>query len=132
MKEGWFEEDHFIIFNEAESIVATKDYGISNYLEGFQMLGLLGWDDFILSNGSKFYTLPTVPIASEYLELVLAGQLPANLEEDERFKGKIRWYTTPIGFGGDPNSEENMVWVNHKQHTELVSYWNQQYQLAKA
>ena len=132
MKEGWCGEDHFILFDENETILATEEYGISNYLDGFQVVGLLGWDDFILSNGSQFYMLPTIPIAPEYLELVQAEKLPDDLEVDERFLGKIKWYTTPILFGGDSSSEENMVWVNHKQHRELVNYWNQQYQIAKA
>ncbi|MCE2573785.1 hypothetical protein [Motilimonas eburnea] len=62
MKEGWFGDEHFIIFNENESVVATEEYAISNYLEGFQVVGLLGWDDFIVSNGSQFFTLPTVGV----------------------------------------------------------------------
>ncbi|ELC0660804.1 hypothetical protein SD340_004184 [Vibrio fluvialis] len=132
MKEGWFGEDHFILFDEKESALATEEYCFFNYLDGFQVVGLLGWDDFIVSDGLKFYTIPSVPIVSEYLEKIHEENLPTDLEHDERFSGKIKWYTTPIVFGGDPNSEENMVWVSHKQHRELVNYWNKQYRKAKA
>lgn len=132
MKEGWYGEDYFILFDEKESALATEEYGFLKYLEGFKVVGLLGWDDFILSDGLKLYSIPSVPIASEYLELIHEKKLPADLEHDERFSAKIKWYTTPIVFGGDPNSEENMVWVSHKQHRELVNYWNQQYHKAKA
>jgi hypothetical protein len=52
----------------------------------------------------------------------------ANLRPDERFMGKIKWYTKPIVFGGDPSSEENMIWVDIVTHQELVRWWNQKYQ----
>ncbi|MCS6136769.1 hypothetical protein G3496_17775 [Shewanella baltica] len=82
-------------------------------------------------NGSQLFKVPTVPIAVEYLENLITKQLPENLEEDKRFLGKIKWYSTPVVFGGDP-SEQNMIWVNHLQHRELVIYWNEQYRMAKA
>lgn len=132
MKEGWFGEDYFILFDEKESVLATEEYCFLNYLGGFQVVGLLGWDDFIVSDGLKLYTIPTVPIVSDYLEIIHEDNFPGDLEHDERFSEKIKWYKTPLVFGGDPNSEENMVWVSHKQHRELVNYWNQQYHKAKA
>lgn len=51
----------------------------------------------------------------------------ATLEPDSRFKGKIKWYTTPIAFGGDAKLGENMTWVSHEEHAQLVRWWNNQY-----
>ena len=53
--------------------------------------------------------------------------VPLSLTVDERFKGKIKWYIKPIVFGGAPNVGENLAWVNHDQHIELVRWWNEHY-----
>jgi hypothetical protein len=52
---------------------------------------------------------------------------PSGLNQDRRFTGKIKWYTQPIVFGGDPSSEENMIWVDIQKHQELVKWWNRKY-----
>jgi hypothetical protein len=53
--------------------------------------------------------------------------LKSELIPDERFTDRIKWYTTPIVFGGDPNLGENVTWVTHDQHVKLVGWWNKQY-----
>jgi len=127
MREGWFEEEYYILFDQNESLDATKRYSISCYLEGFRLMGLFGWDDFILSKDRQLFTVPTVPIETKYLEPALFKELPATLEQDKNVVSKIRWYIKPVVLGGDPISEDNIIWVNHQEHIELVAYWNQQY-----
>jgi len=74
----------------------------------------------------KVFTVPTVPMIERYLQpCVLPVTL--SLALDERFQGKIKWYIKPIVFGGDPNAEDNLSWINHDQHIQLVTWWNEQY-----
>lgn len=56
--------------------------------------------------------------------------LPANeltLEHDRRLHGLIKWYVTPLVFGGDPSLGENVIWVNIETHFALVTFWNDKY-----
>jgi hypothetical protein len=53
------------------------------------------------------------------------------LERDDRFAGKIKWYVTPLVFGGDPKIGDNLVWVSHEEHAQLVRWWNEQYRALK-
>jgi hypothetical protein len=39
----------------------------------------------------------------------------------------MKWYIQPLFFGGDPLSEENVTWVSHTEHAELVRWWNNVY-----
>jgi hypothetical protein len=41
---------------------------------------------------------------------------------DFRYSGKIKWYIKPIVFDGDPNPGENLTWVNHEKHAQLVRW----------
>jgi hypothetical protein len=52
------------------------------------------------------------------------------METDSRFTGRIKWYIKPVVFGGDPNPGENVTWVTHEQHAELVAWWNRKYREA--
>ena len=49
------------------------------------------------------------------------------LEADEKLAGRIKWYVAPIIFGGDPQAEENMVWLPQDKHAEIVRWWNELY-----
>jgi hypothetical protein len=49
------------------------------------------------------------------------------LRPDVRFVGKIKWYRQPLVFGGHPGPGENIVWVPHNAHVDLVNYWNDIY-----
>ena len=42
-------------------------------------------------------------------------------------RGKIKWYVTPIVFGGNPALKDNIIWVTLAEHTELVQWWNRKY-----
>jgi hypothetical protein len=90
-------------------------------------VGLKGWEDIIVQdNEENIFTVPSVPLARKFLEgCALRRDIP--METDARFAGRIKWYVKPIAFGGDPNPGENVTWVTHEQHGELVVWWNRKY-----
>ncbi|MBX9899295.1 MAG: hypothetical protein K2Y28_00800 [Burkholderiaceae bacterium] len=127
MNEGWINEDHLVLFSEEESNDRTQKYKVDKYLPGFRIIGLRGWDDFIvLSADGSMYIVPTIPFAPQYLE-PFSLPTPLNLESDQRFIGKIKWYIKPIVFGGDLRAKENLTWLNHEQHQQAVTWWNDQH-----
>jgi hypothetical protein len=128
MNEGWLGDKHFILFTETESQLASSRYAIGRLLPGFVIVGLRGWDDFLLRDTEGcFFTIPTVPLDRQYLEPTPPPNQSARLEADARFSGKIKWYRQPIVFGGDADSDDNMIWVNHDEHAQLVVWWNELY-----
>jgi hypothetical protein len=130
--EGWYGDDHLILFNEAEVATASDRYGISQFLTGYRVIGLRGWDDFILQDSmGGTYSVGTVPAIAEHLSPYALPPAGSTLSSDDRFQGKIKWYVKPIVFGGDPNLPENVVWVSHDQHAQLVRYWNELYRSVK-
>ena len=96
MNEGWQNDDYFIVFTEDESLAAMKAYRFDHHLPGYTLLGLRGWDDFIVINSSGvIFTIPTLPLDASYAApFALPQQI--SLEPDERFAGKIKWYTKPL------------------------------------
>lgn len=127
MREGWIDDDYLILFTEEESVAATASYQVELALPGYSIVGLRGWDDFILLDPSGgFFTVPTVPLDAKYLE---SYTLPSSeqLGFDARFAGKIKWYVKPIIFGGDAVAADNIHWANHQEHVEFVVWWNSVY-----
>jgi hypothetical protein len=130
MKEGWIDDTYVILFEgHEEQAEITKGYELEKYLPGYQIQAISGWDDFIIRNqeGEQF-RVPTVPLVQKYLEKVDQTRETREIEEDDRFAGKIKWYVKPVVFGGDPASEENMTWIDLKTHKEYVTWWNKVYQ----
>jgi hypothetical protein len=132
VQEGWHGDDYLIVFSEAEAVSASDRYEISKFLPGYQIVGLRGWDDFILRDSAgRTYAVPTVPLVPEYVsQFSLTGKLEM-LELDERFSGKIKWYIKPIVFGGKADLPMNMAWITHDQHVGLVKWWNDLYRSVK-
>jgi len=128
MNEGWQDDQYLIFFSDDEVQLVSDRYGIAATLPGFQILGLCGWDDFIVrdAHGSVF-TVPTVPCVAQALAPFSLPARGVTLTSDERFLGKVKWYVKPIAFGGDPGPGENVTWVDHDQHAKLVRWWNDQY-----
>ncbi len=128
MREGWHGKDYLILYDESESSAASDGCRIAQSLPGFEILGLCGWDDFIVQdpNGAIF-TIPTVPLDRELLEPFEVPLDGIRFEPDSRFTDKIKWYLKPIVFGGDPSSGENMIWICHEEHAQLVLWWNDLY-----
>ena len=132
MNEGWLDDQHFILFTEAEAEGATINYSFGTLLPGFSVIGLRGWDDFLLKRADgSFFAVPVVPIDAEHLAPTEVPDAAAQLEFDERFAGKIKWYVKPLVFGGDAQSQDNVLWVTHEQHHQLVAYWNKLYRDVK-
>ena len=111
MTEGWAGDDYVMLFSTDEAQAASERYGIADLLPGYRIVGLLGWDDFIVEdqNGDTF-TVPTVPCAGSELARF---RIPKGdeLVPDDRFTGKVKWYITPTKFGGDPAVHENIAWI---------------------
>jgi len=128
MKEGWFGDDYVVVFTDNEILEAARRYDAAQYAPGFQIVGLIGWDDFVLrdSDGGLFRG-PTVPLDTKRFSRLSLPWDEMNLQSDERLVGKVKWYTKPILFGGTPGLGENLVWVDHRTHSQLVKWWNAQY-----
>ena len=128
MKEGWHGEDYLVLFTVQEAQRASERYGIAAMLPGYHVVGLRGWDDFIVQGGDgEIFTVPTVPCDAKHLAPYHLPAWTVELASDERFTGKLKWYIKPIVFGGDPGLSENLRWVSHDEHVELVRWWNAQY-----
>jgi hypothetical protein len=134
MTEGWFNEDYWALCEtESEAAHVTAVYGLADYLPGYLIVGLKGWDDFILCNRqTQYFTVPAVPLDEQYLKPFDFPAQPMRLEADERLAGRIKWYLKPIIFNGDPQAEENMVWLSQAKHAEFVRWWNQLYRQQQA
>jgi hypothetical protein len=129
MKDGWYNDEHFVLFeSQEEATAATLRYGLSNYLPGFFVVGLKGWDDFILCDiRGQYFTVPTVPLSKEELTPYSFPAETLKLRADARFENRIKWYVTPIVFGGSPTQKENLAWITHDEHAEAVRFWNKTY-----
>jgi hypothetical protein len=125
MNEGWVGDDYLILFDESEVATMTERYAFSQFLAGYQVFGLRGWDDFIVRDSQgRTFSIPSVPLEPKYLSPFAIPERMEDLRPDARFRGKIKWYLKPTVFGGDPSAKENMRWVSLEEHAELVRWWN--------
>lgn len=132
MDEGWSGDDYLILFEESEIDATSKRYMVSQALPGYKLLGLRGWDDFIVSDAAGgTFCVPTVPLDSRFLRPFVLSRKGSTLKSDPRYTGKIKWYVKPVIFGGAPNVGDNVIWVNHEQHAQLVTWWNDHYRSLK-
>ncbi len=128
MIEGWHHDDYLVLFGEEELATASERYRIAQWLPGFTVVGLRGWDDFIVRDQEgRHFTVPTVPADPEHLVPFGTPARGADLRHDPRFTGRIKWYIKPVALGGDPQLGENLTWVDHEQHAQLVCWWNDKY-----
>ena len=133
MTEGWHADDYLILFAEDEIAPASERYAIDQMIPGYRVIGLRGWDDFILRDSSGHTHLaPTVPVDPQLLSPFAMPEGATALRLDERYSGKIKWYIKPLVFGGDAQVGENLTWVSHEQHAQLVKWWNDQYRRVKS
>jgi hypothetical protein len=127
MKEGWLDDDYIILFEERSSSL-TEAYTIQDFLPSYKLVGLRGWDDFIVEDHrGVLFTVPTVPLSQGHLAPLEMDLSHANFVIDEGKIGQIKWYIQPMCFGGDPNVGPNLNWVTLEQHTDLVKWWNRKY-----
>ena len=128
MREGWSNQEYLILFDDHEVLPATVRYGIPDRMPGFVVVGVRGWDDLLLRDrSSHVFTVPTVPILPEHMQPFLLASDHDSLQGDPRFNGMIKWYVTPVVFGGDPSAGSNIAWVTHDVHAQLVRWWNAKY-----
>lgn len=129
MREGWFNDDYWSLCeDQKEAEHLTTAYGLAEYLPNYFIVGLKGWDDFILADSAGHYFLvPTVPLERASLTPFRFPSEPLRLETDERYTKKIKRYVKPIQFGGDPSAKENMAWLSQDEHVQAVKYWNKFY-----
>jgi hypothetical protein len=129
MIQGWVNDDYFMLFEEqAETVSRTEQYGLSEFLPGYTVQGLKGWDDFILKDRTgAYHTVPTVPITPKHVSEFTFSIDLSSLRPDERVRDRIKWYVTPLIFGGSPETPENMTWLSFEQHVEAVKWWNRKY-----
>jgi len=129
MKEGWRNDGYWALCEdqkEAEHLTAI--YGIAEYLPGYSIFGLKGWDDFILvDRESKYFLVPTIPLERACLSAFHFPTETLRLQSDERFTKRFKWYVKPIRFGGDPSAKENVVWLSLDEHVQAVKWWNKFY-----
>lgn len=127
MREGWLNDDYIILFEPSEIERFTRAYEIDRANSRWRLVGLLNWNDFILTDDvGVAFAIPTVPIDEKYRE---PCDLPSSevLRADRAMAGKIRWHATPLIFGGDPRSDDNVSWVTLDEHVQLVVWWNNLY-----
>jgi hypothetical protein len=133
VREGWVGDDYLMLFEDDELDAASADYSFPDLLPGYKLVGLRGWDDFIVDdNAGNLFTVPVVPVNTIHLAPFQLPGLDESWVAEERFAGKIKWYVNPLIFGGDPSSPQNQTWVNYAQHSELVRFWNNTYRSMKS
>ena len=127
MNEGWLGDDYLILFDEDEVHSVTNRYRLGEWFPEFTILGLWGWDDFIVRDvHGRTYTVPTVPLDQELLAPFVVPD-SASLERDHRYDGRIKWYVQPLVFGGRADAKDNVVWLDQEQHAAAVVWWNTKY-----
>jgi hypothetical protein len=132
MREGCLEAEYVILFEESESAARADGYGVAVALPGFKLIGLRGWDDFLVQDeNGNIFSVPSVPLDKNHLAPYQMPPGRVNLERDDRYAGKIKWYVKPLICGGDPKIGDNLVWVSHEEHAQLVRWWNEQYRALK-
>src|SRR5690349_6642084 len=98
MREGWYNGDYWSLCEdqkEAEDL--TTVYGLAEYLPGYFIVGLKGWDDFILADcDGRYFLAPTVPLERANLAPFRFPAESLRLEADDRFTKKIKWYVKPL------------------------------------
>jgi hypothetical protein len=129
MREGWCDDDYWSLCeDEKEAGRLTAIYGLAEYLPAYSIVGLRGWDDFILSDQhGQYFLVPTVPLEQASLVPFCFPAESMRLESDDRYTTKIKWYVQPIRFGGDPAAKENIVWLSQDEHVQAVKWWNKFY-----
>lgn len=128
MKEGWWKGSYYILFEDGEVQQMTALYGTERYLPGFTLIGLRGWDDFIVRDAQKaVHAVPTVPISPRHLEGLETPTVGDALEREPRWEGRIKWWVTPLVFGGNPKDDGNVQWISMEQHAQAVRWWNDKY-----
>lgn len=131
MTEGWFNFDYVVLFSETERVARSVDYKIAKYLPGYTLVGLYDWNYFLVTDAEgSMYTVPSLPLD---VNSTHKFSLPEDiqLETDERYSGKVKWYLKPLVIGGNPLDIKNLAWVSLELHADLVVWWNEKIKQVK-
>jgi hypothetical protein len=132
MLEGWHDDEYIILFEGDEALAIANACEFNAMLPDFSVLGLRSWQDFIVRDqAGATFTIPSVPLDTRYIASFYLPD-PSELQPDAQLVGKIKWLVKPLEFGGSPEAEDNVSWVTHQQHGELVRWWKEQCRSAKA
>jgi hypothetical protein len=89
MREGWSSDEYLILFDKEGITAATDRYQISQFLPGFEAIGLHGRDDFLVRDSAGLvYSVPTVAMTRQHLEGFTMPSRDEVLETDVRFTAK--------------------------------------------
>jgi hypothetical protein len=133
MVEGWHGDAYWVLFGGPEVASASIRYRVNEYLPGYEVVGLRGWDDLIVRNpAGRTFAVPVVPLDPKYLSPLETPASSVSLQADGRFTGKVKWHIKPVVFGGDPDIGENLTWVEHEEHGQLAVWWNKMYRDVQA
>ena len=126
MKDGWCDGEYFALAeSQDEALRMSIAYGISEALPGYHFVGLRGWDDFIVCSAEgSYFLVPTVPLRMDQMQPYRFPSEKLRLATDPKVTGRVKWYVTPLVFGGDPNLGPNVVWISFAEHQEAVRHWN--------
>lgn len=129
MISGWHNNEYLILFEEQiEANAMTERYGVSERIPDHTLIGIRGWNDFILmSPEGSLMVAPTVPLRKEELERWDFKIDLSKIKSETEIGDKIKWLVTPLVFGGSPTDNENISWISIDQHIELVNWWNSKY-----
>lgn len=130
MTEGWWNGAYYVLFDPQDAPHVDRVYGFSSLLPGMIPVGLKFWDDLLILDTAtgEHFSVPTVPLDRRHLQPEPLVPTAASLQPDARLQGRIRWFVTPLVFGGDPKDAANTIWVSMEQHGQLVRWWNAKYQ----
>lgn len=131
--QGWNNDNYLMLFDDRKEAEVMHDrYGIATVFPEYELVGLTGWDDFILRDPcSQLFTVPTIPLLRELLRPIKYHIDTSKVQPDPRFADRFKWHVQPIVFGGDPHSPQNIVWLSVDQHAEAVKWWNNKYRELK-
>jgi hypothetical protein len=89
VQEGWYGEDYLILYDGPESTAASERYGVAQSLPHYRLVGLSGWDDFIVKDPSgALFTVPTVPLDTDFLESLPRSRCPSAQPASREMRGK--------------------------------------------
>lgn len=126
--EGWLSKNYYILFSDSEKELYKEKHHLGKYLPEYEFFGLFNWDNFIVNVPNKYYAIvPIIPLLPKYVTKFSYKNRSILLTQDPSLKGKMRWYKTPLVYGGDPKDEGNIAWIGIEEHAKLIETWNKKY-----
>lgn len=138
MIEGWHGSDHLILFDEAEIAAASDRYAVSQFLPGYEVIGLRWWDDFILQDfGGATFCAPTIQAVAELqitFRLMRSPQKERHSNSMIVFRAKSSGTSNLSCSGATRSRRRNHLGQSRSACTtgQMVKYWNGLYRSLKS